>query len=243
MRITQGTFSFLPDLTDEQIEAQIRYALAQRLVDLGRVHRRPAPAQRAVGDVGAAAFRPRRGRRRTSSCARCARAARRIPDALRQGGRLRPLARPPDDGALVHRQPAGGRARLPARAPGGRRPRRSATRSTRTRPTRRAGCATAAERDSTTGSTAQSTARRVGRADVETLRGPASTTPTRVEEVLDQLDRELIALAPGQDAHPRDRGAAPDRPAAPRGGARLGAPVAAHVASPATRARARRPSR
>ena len=27
MRITQGTFSFLPDLTDEEIESQIRYAL------------------------------------------------------------------------------------------------------------------------------------------------------------------------------------------------------------------------
>lgn len=27
MRITQGTFSFLPDLTDEEITAQIRYAL------------------------------------------------------------------------------------------------------------------------------------------------------------------------------------------------------------------------
>jgi ribulose-bisphosphate carboxylase small chain len=27
MRITQGTFSFLPDLTDEQITAQVRYAL------------------------------------------------------------------------------------------------------------------------------------------------------------------------------------------------------------------------
>jgi ribulose-bisphosphate carboxylase small chain len=27
MRVTQGTFSFLPDLTDEQIESQIRYAL------------------------------------------------------------------------------------------------------------------------------------------------------------------------------------------------------------------------
>ena len=27
MRITQGTFSFLPDLSDEQIEAQIAYAL------------------------------------------------------------------------------------------------------------------------------------------------------------------------------------------------------------------------
>ncbi len=29
MRITQGTFSFLPDLTDAQIEAQIRYGLNQ----------------------------------------------------------------------------------------------------------------------------------------------------------------------------------------------------------------------
>lgn len=29
MRITQGTFSFLPDLTDEQIEAQLRYALGR----------------------------------------------------------------------------------------------------------------------------------------------------------------------------------------------------------------------
>jgi ribulose-bisphosphate carboxylase small chain len=28
MRITQGTFSFLPDLTDEEIRAQIEYALA-----------------------------------------------------------------------------------------------------------------------------------------------------------------------------------------------------------------------
>jgi ribulose-bisphosphate carboxylase small chain len=27
MRITQGTFSFLPDLSDEQVEAQLRYAL------------------------------------------------------------------------------------------------------------------------------------------------------------------------------------------------------------------------
>jgi len=27
MRLTQGTFSFLPDFTDEQIEAQLRYAL------------------------------------------------------------------------------------------------------------------------------------------------------------------------------------------------------------------------
>jgi ribulose-bisphosphate carboxylase small chain len=30
MRITQGTFSFLPDLTDEQIEAQIKYSLENK---------------------------------------------------------------------------------------------------------------------------------------------------------------------------------------------------------------------
>lgn len=29
MRITQGTFSFLPDLTDEQISKQVEYALGQ----------------------------------------------------------------------------------------------------------------------------------------------------------------------------------------------------------------------
>ena len=29
MRITQGTFSFLPDLTDAEIRAQIDYSLAQ----------------------------------------------------------------------------------------------------------------------------------------------------------------------------------------------------------------------
>lgn len=29
MRITQGTFSFLPDLTDQEIRAQIEYALAK----------------------------------------------------------------------------------------------------------------------------------------------------------------------------------------------------------------------
>ena len=29
MRLTQGTFSFLPDLTDEQIRKQVEYALSQ----------------------------------------------------------------------------------------------------------------------------------------------------------------------------------------------------------------------
>lgn len=30
MRLTQGAFSFLPDLTDEQIRSQVEYCLAQR---------------------------------------------------------------------------------------------------------------------------------------------------------------------------------------------------------------------
>ena len=29
MRVTQGTFSFLPDLTDAEIAAQVEYALKQ----------------------------------------------------------------------------------------------------------------------------------------------------------------------------------------------------------------------
>ncbi len=29
MRLTQGTFSFLPDLTDDQIRAQVEYCLSQ----------------------------------------------------------------------------------------------------------------------------------------------------------------------------------------------------------------------
>ena len=32
-----------------------------------------------------------------------------------------------------------------------------------------------------------------------------------VEEVLDELDRELVGLEAGQEAHPRDRGAAAGR--------------------------------
>ena len=32
MRITQGTFSFLPDLTDEQVDAQVRYALEHKMI-------------------------------------------------------------------------------------------------------------------------------------------------------------------------------------------------------------------
>ena len=113
MRITQGTFSYLPDLTDEQIEAQLALRAAPRLGDHGRAHRRPAPAQRAVGDVGAAAVRPHRGRRRRRH-ERDPRGARGVPARLREGRLLRPLARAPDHGAGLHRRAPAGRARASA---------------------------------------------------------------------------------------------------------------------------------
>ena len=36
MRITQGTFSFLPDLTDDEIRAQVEYALKNAVAELDR---------------------------------------------------------------------------------------------------------------------------------------------------------------------------------------------------------------
>ena len=51
-------FSFLPDLTDEQITAQVEYCLGNELGDRGRIHRRPAPAEHLLGDVGQPDVRP-----------------------------------------------------------------------------------------------------------------------------------------------------------------------------------------
>ena len=53
MRITQGTFSFLPDLTDVEIGAQIDYALAQGWAIGVEYTDDPAPAQFLLGRCGA----------------------------------------------------------------------------------------------------------------------------------------------------------------------------------------------
>src|SRR5690606_10011545 len=86
------------------------------LAAVGRVHRRPAPTQRLLGDVGSADVRPHRPRGRADG-------DRGVPDdapgLLRTGERLRRTAGAPDDGALVHRAAAGGRARVPTGPPGG----------------------------------------------------------------------------------------------------------------------------
>ena len=78
MRITQGTFSFLPDLTDDQIRAQVEYCLGTGLGGLDRVHRRSASAQHLLGDVGHADVRP--ARTRPASWRRSTTAAKAFPD-------------------------------------------------------------------------------------------------------------------------------------------------------------------
>ena len=99
MSITQGTFSFLPDLTDEEIEAQIEYALDNGWAIIGRVHRRPAPAQRATGRCGSSPMfdlEPDEADvvlREVNACREA------LPEPLHQGDRLRQLAGPPDDRA------------------------------------------------------------------------------------------------------------------------------------------------
>ena len=52
MRVTQGAFSFLPDLTDEQIHEQVQYCIDNGWAVIARVHRRPAPPEHLLGDVG-----------------------------------------------------------------------------------------------------------------------------------------------------------------------------------------------
>ena len=63
-RITQGQFSFLPDLTDAQISAQIEYALQEGWAIERRIHRRSASAQHLLGNVRHADVRPEGCRRR-----------------------------------------------------------------------------------------------------------------------------------------------------------------------------------
>ena len=111
MRITQGTFSYLPDLTDEEITRQLGYALGNDWAAVGRVHRRPAAAEQLLGHVGPADVRPERPRGRA---ARGQRVPQGLPGPLHQGLRLRLAPGPPDDRAVVPGQPAGPGAGLPA---------------------------------------------------------------------------------------------------------------------------------
>ena len=68
-RLTQGQFSFLPDLTDAEIALQVEYGLRQGLRLERRVHRRSASAQHVLGNVRHADVRP--AATRPACCSRC----------------------------------------------------------------------------------------------------------------------------------------------------------------------------
>ena len=228
MRVTQGTFSFLPDLTDEQIEAQIALRAAQRLGD----HRSSTPTTRTratpTGRCGACRCSTSARTRPTSRCARCSACREALPAPLRQGRSptTRSL-RAPDHGAGVHRRPAGRGARLPARA------------HRQGRPPDPLHAARLRDRHRRHRYAAERPPRR---AAVTGRRAPASAS-TRSTRCSTQLDADLVALQPVKT---RIREIAAllviDRL---RREADLDARSRRRCtcASPATRARARRPSR
>ena len=53
MRITQGCFSFLPDLTDEQIAMQIEYCLGQGWAIGVRIRENPLTRRRVLAALAA----------------------------------------------------------------------------------------------------------------------------------------------------------------------------------------------
>ena len=256
MRVTQGTFSFLPDLTDEQIDAQIKYSLRHGWAMSIEYTDDIAPAQRLLGAVGPAGLRHEGGGLRQHP-ARGSRRARGVPGALHQADRLRPDPRPADDGARVHRQPADGREALHPRPHPGPGPRRTASgyvpddktpanersrlrartarRPTEARRRRELRVRHAAAGRIITGA-AEPEEYDVDEAEADRP-GPGpdqrrppggphrDERPRGARPARSRADR----APPRQDADPGDRGAAADRPAPRRGGARLRAPVAAHV--------------
>ena len=223
MRVTQGTFSFLPDLTDEEIEAQIKYSLRNGWAISVEYTDDPHPAERLLGDVGPAALRHEAGRRTNSRCARSRACREALPGALHQGDRLRPELRPADDRAELHRQPALGRAGLQPRPRADRHDRTNGYRqhSVRartpppggaTRPNGAEAVTIVAEHAFSVVPRAPGEPRTAARAAPEGEHGSQldvdeaaearrairkrSRAGPNVVAVLDQLDRELIGLAP-----------------------------------------------
>ena len=103
MRITQGTFSYLPDLTDDQIKAQIQYCLDNDWPISVEYTDDPHP-RNVYWDMWGLPMFDLQGRGRDH--ARGERVPQGLPESLHQGERLRPPLRPADDRAQLHRQPA-----------------------------------------------------------------------------------------------------------------------------------------
>ena len=220
MRITQGTFSFLPDLTDEQIEAQLRYALRNGWAIMVEHTDDPHPRNALWEMWGQPHVRPRRGRGRRRACARSRAAREACPhDYVKVVAYDRSLGRQTTALSFIVGRPAdepGFRLERQEKAD-----RRSATRCTRTRPTRRRAPLRGNGRSTATARRRRPGARRAP--DAPSRRDDA------IEAVLAGSTHELVALAPVKR---RIREIAAllviDRLRA-RGGPRDRAPVAAHV--------------
>ena len=217
MRVTQGTFSFLPDFTDEQIEAQIKYCVSTRLGDVRSstptIRIRATPTGRC-GDCPRFDTKPEDA----DNILREVRAAREaFPEQYIKLIAYDPKLRPADDGARVHRQPADGREAVQARpdpGPGPRQqlpPRRRwrATARTHVPPTtasRRVGGVERGVSFAVRHASGRTIAAEPEEYDVDEEEADrpiadeadlgAALSETNVLEVLDQLDHELIALAP-----------------------------------------------
>ena len=114
-------FSFLPDLTDEQIHNQVQYCHRQRLGGEPRVHRRPPSPEHLLGDVGPPDVRQPDAAAVVYELNECRKVYGDKPlSASRPSTRATAGSR---SGAVVHRQPSqGDRSRFLACRAGGRRP-------------------------------------------------------------------------------------------------------------------------
>ncbi len=120
MRITQGTFSYLPDFDRRPDQGPDPVLPEQRLADRHRVHRRPAPAQCLLGHVRAADVRHRRTRWRSCRPWPSARPPSRTTTSASPATTAR-SAGPTTALQFIVQRPAA-RARLPPGAPGDERP-------------------------------------------------------------------------------------------------------------------------
>ena len=119
MRITQGCFSFLPDLTDEQITAQVQYCLDNGWAVNIEFTDDPHPRNTYWEMWGLPMFDLRDAAGVMMELAECRKV---YGDRYIRMSALRFQPWLGVGAALLHRQPAEGRARLPARAAGGGRP-------------------------------------------------------------------------------------------------------------------------
>ena len=114
MRITQGTFSFLPDLTDDQIAAQIAYALGNGW-SMSVEHTDDPHPRNSYWEMWAPPVfdLPLEELDVVMREVRACREAH--PNHYVKLNRLRLVARSPDDRAQLHRQPPRTGAGIPAR--------------------------------------------------------------------------------------------------------------------------------